>query len=412
MDTLRKLTTLIMAGGRGERLYPLTRDKAKPAVTFGGIYKIIDFTLSNCLNSGIRRMYVLTQYGGRSLDQHLKMAWDVVKPEMGEFIYSVPPQQVMVNRWYRGTADSIYQNIQILQEERPQWVLILSGDHVYKLNYQDMLDYHLAKGAALTVGCVEVPRREATSFGILHVDENNGIINFLEKPQDPPHIPGDPAHSLASMGIYIFNTDKLVQEVIQDARRPDSDHDFGKNIIPAMVERHLPVYAYSFRDENKKAVRYWRDIGRIDAYYEANMDLIAIDPIFNLYDPDWPIRTYQRQCPPAKTVFGGDPGHIQSAVVDDSLLSSGCIISGAVVRRSILSPNVRVNYYAEVTESILWDDVIIGPRAKIRRAIIEEGVQIPAGFTIGFDREVDARRFPISEGGIVVVPSNVNLQED
>ncbi len=412
MEKTRKLTTLIMAGGRGERLFPLTRDKAKPAVTFGGIYKIIDFTLSNCINSGIRQIYVLTQYGSFSLDQHLRLAWDLFNPEMREYIYSIPPQQVTVNRWYRGTADSIYQNISILQNERPDYVLILSGDHVYKMNYLEMLNYHIDKRADMTAACVEFPRLESTGFGVLHVDADHRIINFLEKPKDPPGIPGNPEFSLANMGIYIFNTETLVQEVIRDARLPDSDHDFGKNIIPSMVQRAMRVYSYSFRDENKKEVPYWRDIGRIDAFFEANMDLVAIEPIFNLYDPAWPIRTYQRQCPPAKTIFGGDPGHIRSAVVEDSLIANGCIISGATVQRSILSPNVRVDYYAEVADAILFDDVHIGPRARIRRAIIEEGVKVPAGYTIGYDRELDARRFPISDGGVVIVPNNIDLQED
>lgn len=411
MTRIKQLTTLIMAGGRGERLFPLTRDKAKPAITFGGIYKIIDFTLSNCINSGIRRIYVLTQYGSRSLDQHLSLAWNMLDPELGEFICSVPPQQITVNRWYRGTADSIYQNINILQEERPQWVLVLSGDHVYKMDYLKMLDYHLAKGADLTAGCVKVPRQEGTAFGILHIDEDHRIVNFLEKPPDPPSIPGDPDHALASMGIYIFNTETLVQEVIRDARQSDSAHDFGKNIIPSMVGRQKQVYAFSFRGEDQDGSRYWRDIGRIDAYYDANMDLVEIAPPFNLYDAHWPIRTHQRQSPPAKTNFGGEPGHIQPAVVEDSLLSSGCIVSGATVRRSVLSPNVHVEHYAEVTESILWDDVYIGPRARVHRAVIEEGVRVPAGFTIGIDHEADARRFPISEGGVVVVPNNMVLEE-
>jgi glucose-1-phosphate adenylyltransferase len=412
MEKPYKLTTLIMAGGRGERLFPLTREKAKPAVTFGGIYKIIDFTLSNCINSGIRQIYVLTQYGSFSLDQHLRLAWEVVNPEMNEYIYSIPPQQVTVNRWYRGTADSIYQNISILQKERPDYVLILSGDHVYKMNYLQMLQYHIDKRADMTAACVEFPRLESTGFGVLHVDADHRIINFLEKPKDPPGIPGNPEFSLANMGIYIFNTEVLVQEVIRDARLPESDHDFGKNIIPSMVQRAMRVYSYSFKDENKKEVLYWRDIGRIDAYFEANMDLVTIDPVFNLYDPAWPIRTYQRQCPPAKTIFGGDPGHIRSAVVEDSLIANGCIISGATVQRSILSPNVRVDYYAEVADAILFDDVHIGPRARVRRAIIEDGVKVPAGYTIGYNRELDARRFPISDGGVVIVPNNIELQEE
>ncbi|MBW1916655.1 MAG: glucose-1-phosphate adenylyltransferase [Deltaproteobacteria bacterium] len=410
MQKLQHLTTLIMAGGRGERLYPLTRDKAKPAITFGGIYKIIDFTLSNCINSGIRRIYVLTQYGSLSLDQHLTLGWHILQPEMGEFIRSVPPQQVMVNRWYRGTADSIYQNINILQEERPRWTLILSGDHVYKMDYLEMLNFHLEKDAELTAGCVKIPRYEGSAFGIIHMDEEQRIIDFLEKPQDPPCIPGDPEHALGSMGVYIFNTEKLVQEVIQDARQPDSAHDFGKNIIPSMIGRER-VYAYNFRAQDKDAACYWRDIGRIDAYFEANMDLVALDLRFNLYDPEWPIRTYQRQTPPAKINSASDPGNLRPAIVEDSLLSGGCIISGATVRRSVLSPNVHIDRYAEVSESIIWDDVHIGSRARIHRAIIEEGVRVPAGFTIGIDHEVDARRFPISDGGVVVVPNNVILDE-
>ena len=412
MNKPQKLATLIMAGGRGERLFPLTRDTAKPAVTFGGIYKIIDFTLSNCINSGIRQIYVLTQYGSFSLDHHLRMAWEVVNPEMGEYIYSIPPQQVMVNRWYRGTADSIYQNISILQNERPDYVLILSGDHVYKMDYMEMLNYHIEKKADMTAACVEFPRLESTGFGILHVDENQKIINFLEKPKDPPGIPGNPEFSLANMGIYIFNTEVLVQEVIRDTRQPDSEHDFGKNIIPSMVQRAMRVYSYSFRDENRKSVHYWRDIGRIDSYFEATMDLVTIDPVFNLYDPKWPIRTYQRQCPPAKTIFGGDPGHIRPAVVEDTLISNGCIVSGATVQRCVMSPNVRVDYYAELTDSIIFDNVHIGARARVRRAIIEEGVKIPPGFTIGYDREADARRFPISEGGVVIVPNNIDFRQD
>ncbi|MFZ2088807.1 MAG: glucose-1-phosphate adenylyltransferase, partial [Desulfobaccales bacterium] len=395
---------IIMAGGKGERLFPLTRDKAKPAIVFGGIYRIIDFTLSNCLNSGIRRIYVLSQYGSLSLDIHLRLAWDIFRPDLGEYIYSVPPQQITVNRWYRGTADSIYQNLKLLDEERPRHVLILSGDHVYKMDYHAMLDFHLSKGADLTVAAVPAPRREASAFGILHADADSRVINFLEKPADPPSMPGNPDMSLVSMGVYIFAGETLVRELIADAKNQDSQHDFGRNIIPQMVGKKK-VFAYNFMDKGGDKPGYWRDIGQLDAYFQAHMDLMGERPVFDLYGDDWPIRSQLTVMPPTKYL-----SHEKPVDITDSFISAGCELHEAKVVRSVLSPRVRVGKGAHLEEAIIWNNVRVGLGAKIRRAIIEDGVNIPPRFTIGYDREADAARFPVTEGGIVVVPGNVTLE--
>jgi glucose-1-phosphate adenylyltransferase len=402
LNSLKELTTIIMAGGKGERLDPLTRDKAKPAITFGGIYRIIDFTLSNCINSGIRRVYVLTQYGGFSLDQHLRLTWDIVHPELGEYIYSMPPQQIMVNRWYRGTADSIYQNLNLLEKERPRHVLILSGDHVYKLNYLEMLEFHLSRNADMTVAVVMVPRKEASSFGILKVNAAAEVENFLEKPPDPPGMPGNPDFSLSSMGVYIFKAEVLVTEVIKDAKKKASKHDFGADIIPQMVGRKR-VFAFNFQDAAGQP-RYWRDIGLLDAYFKAHYDLLGDPPVFDLFDKSWPIRGRPQLCPPSKYIYSG-----KAIIVEDSLISSGCIIEGTV-RESVLSPGVRVGPGARVDAAILWNGVEIGAGAQVQRAIIEEGVRVPPGFAIGQDPKLDARRFPVTPEGIVVVPNNVVLE--
>jgi glucose-1-phosphate adenylyltransferase len=404
MERLKGLTTIIMAGGKGERLYPLTRDKAKPVITFGGSYRIIDFTLSNCLNSGIRRLYVLTQYGSFSLDQHLRQAWDLMRPDLGEYIYSMPPQQIMVNRWYRGTADSIFQNLSLLQAERPRQVLILSGDHVYKMKYLEMMDFHLSRDADLTVAAVMVPRQEAGSFGILHVDGTSQIVNFLEKPPDPPGIPGNPGFSLASMGVYLFKAEVLVEEVIRDAKNQESKHDFGANIIPQMVGKKR-VFAFNFHNPVTGGPRYWRDIGLLDAYFQAHQDLLGPEPVFDLDDPDWPLRGRPSLYPPSKYLYSG-----KAIIVEDCLICSGCSIEGTV-RESVLSPGVRIGQGARVDATVLWDGVEIGAGAQVQRAIIEDGVKIPAGFTIGLDPEADARRFPVTEGGVVVVPNNVIFEE-
>jgi len=347
---------------------------------------------------------VLSQYGSFSLDQHLRLAWDIMRPDLGEYIYSMPPQQIMVNRWYRGTADSIFQNLSLLQAERPRQVLILSGDHVYKMKYLEMLDFHLSRDADLTVAAVMVPRQEARAFGVLHVDASSQIVNFLEKPGDPPGIPGNPDFSLASMGVYLFKAEVLVEEVIRDAKKKESKHDFGANIIPQMVGKKK-VFAFNFHNPATGRPRYWRDIGLLDAYFQAHRDLLGPEPVFDLYDPDWPLRGRPSLYPPSKYLYSG-----KAIIVEDCLIASGCAIEGTV-RESVLSPRVRIGQGARVDAAVLWDKVEIGANAQVQRAIIEDGVKVPKGFTIGLDPEADARRFPVTEGGVVVVPNNVRLEE-
>ena len=372
IDALKKLTTIIMAGGKGERLFPLTRDKAKPAITFGGIYKIIDFTLSNCLNSGIRRIYVLTQYGSFSLDQHLRAAWNIMHPDLGEFIHSMPPQQIMVNRWYRGTADSIYQNLTLLQAERPEQVLILSGDHVYKMNYREMLDFHLSHNADMTVAAVPVPRSEASSFGILKVDAAGAVENFLEKPAKPPGMPGSPDYSLASMGVYIFRARTLVEEVIKDAKKRSGKHDFGGDIIPQMVGRKRGLRLQLRRPRRHPALLAGhRPAGRL--FQGPSATCWARTPTFELFDADWPIRGRPQLLPPSRYITS--PG--ACLAVGDSLIASGCTIEGTV-DQAVLSPGVRIGRGAHVEQAILWDGVEIGAGATVKQAIIEDGVKIPA----------------------------------
>ncbi len=409
-DIMKRTLCLLMAGGRGERLYPLTKDFAKPAVRFGGIYRIIDFTLSNCLNSNIRRIYVLTQYRSVSLNRHIRLGWNIFNHELGEFIETVPPQQRNVERWYRGTADSIYQNIHILQRERPDRVLILSGDHVYKMNYNQMLEFHLEKNADLTVAGVEIDRSQASAFGIIGCDEEFRITDFEEKPADPKPVPGNPDKAFVSMGIYIFNTEVLVRQVIADAKDSIGDHDFGKNVLPRMIGNHN-VYVHNFREATNPGSTYWRDIGTLDAYWEANMDLVSVTPQCNLYDDRWPIRTYQEQVAPAKTVFAGGPGEETDRIgtVLDSIVSGGCIVSGGKVVRSVLSPNVRINSYSMVEDSVILDGVSVGRRARIRKAIIDKDVAIPDGAVIGYDPEEDRKRFTSSSGGIVIVPRGISI---
>jgi glucose-1-phosphate adenylyltransferase len=402
-----RILAMVLAGGRGERLYPLTQDRAKPAVPFGGIYRIIDFTLSNCLNSGIRRMNLLTQYKSLSLNRHVFQGWNIFNPQLDEFINLIPAQQRVGEDWYLGTADAIFQNIYVLQQDRPDLLLILSGDHIYKMNYREMIAYHLEKNADLTVGVIEMDKDLSRQFGVLQVDEEFRIIGFEEKPGTPKTIPGQPELILANMGVYIFNTEILARRVIEDAKDPESQHDFGRNVIPAMLGQDR-VYAYSFRDENKKQAKYWRDIGTLDAYYEASMDLVAVDPLFNLYDSDWPIRTYYPPLPPTKTVFEEyDSNRVGASY--SSIVSSGCIISGGKVYRSILSPNVRIHSYSEVRDSILMDEVEVGRGARINRAIIDKRIRIPAGYQIGFNLEEDAQKFTVTESGIVVLSKGTML---
>ncbi|HEV3235695.1 MAG TPA: glucose-1-phosphate adenylyltransferase [Gemmataceae bacterium] len=403
---MKDVLTMILAGGKGTRLDPLTRDRAKPAVPFGGLYRIIDFTLSNCLNSDLRKLLVLTQYKARSLDRHINTGWTFLSRELDEHIEVLPPQQRIDEHWYKGTADAIYQNIYSIEKADPRYVLILAGDHIYKMDYGDMIRAHIEQKADLTIGCIPVPLREGYNFGIIQVDNQDRVIRFQEKPKDDAApIPDSPDHCLASMGIYVFNARPMYELLCQDATRQDSDHDFGKNIIPNIMSSHK-VCAFRFRDKNRKAIPYWRDVGTLDAYYQANMDLIEIDPVLNLYDNEWPIRTHQAQLPPPKFVFS-DEGPRQQArrgEAHDSMVCQGCIISGGHVKRSILSPRVRVNSYSTVDDSILFDGVDVGRYCRIRRAIIDKDVKIPQGTTIGYDLENDRKRgFTISDTGIVVI---------
>lgn len=401
---MKKVVTMLLAGGRGERLYPLTRDRAKPAVPFGGIYRIIDFTLSNCINSEIRHIYILTQYKSTSLHRHIQLGWNILSTALGEFIEVTPAQQRIDEHWYQGTADAIFQNIYTLQHEKPDLVLILSGDHIYKMDYRKMIACHLEKEADLTVASIRMDRNLSKEFGVMEVDPEGRIMGFQEKPEEPRTIPGDPEGILASMGIYIFNTEILVRRLIEDARS-DSSHDFGKNIIPAMIKKDR-VFHFEFRQGDCGGLGYWKDVGTIDAYYEANMDLVAVIPQLNLYDPEWPILAHQQPYPPAKTVLL-EEGRVGMAL--NSILSHGSIISGGSVKRSILSPRVMIHSYAEVEDSILLSGVDVGRHAKIRRAIIDRDVQIPEGTKIGYDLNEDAKRFTVTASGIVVVPKWIKL---
>jgi len=407
LDTL----AVILAGGKGTRLEPLTRDRAKPAVPFGGVYRIVDFVLSNCLNSGLRRMLVLTQYKAMSLDRHINHGWGrFFCRELGEFLDVVPPQQRIDENWYQGTADAVYQNIYAIEKELPKKVVILAGDHIYKMNYAGMVEYHEDTGADVTVGALRVSPAEATQFGVMQVDDKQRIIGFQEKPAHPQTIPGDDQHCLASMGIYVFNAAFLFDHLCKDATDRSSAHDFGKNIIPGIIEQHR-VFAFPFRDENRKTDAYWRDVGTLDAYFEANMDLVSVDPLLNLYDEEWPIRTYQPNLPPPKTVFSGDHDGARVGHALDSMMCQGTIVSGGEVRKAILGPRVRVNSYSQVEESILFAGVDVGRHAKIRRAIVDKGVQVPQGMEIGYDLDRDrARGFAVTDNGVVVIAKAAGLE--
>lgn len=403
---LRNTITMILAGGQGERLYPLTAVRSKPAVPFGGKYRIIDFTLSNCLNSGLRKIYVLTQYKSDSLQQHIYEGWNIFQAELGEFIYTIPPQLKLSGDWYLGTANAIFQNKNLITPEKAKWVLILSGDHIYKMDYLKLIQYHIEKGAELTIATIKYDVDQARRFGVLATDENNQVIDFQEKPRVPIEIPDDPGYCYVNMGIYIFNSETLIDVLETDDKNPNSSHDFGKDVIPAMINQKRKVFAWHFIDENKSPKPYWRDIGTIDSYYAASMDLISVTPEFNIYDRDWPIRTFQAQYPPMKTISheGERVGRALSSLVCD-----GTIISGGLVERSILGHGVRVNSYSYITDSIIMDNVVIGRRAKIRRAIIDKNVRVPEDYEIGFDTERDKQKFTVSETGIVVIPKNAVL---
>src|ERR1700730_15734769 len=398
MPTLLAVTVVIvLAGGVGERLYPLTKDRAKPAVYFGGPYRIIDFTLSNCLNSGLRKVFIALQYKSLSLTRHLRFGWSVVADALGEFIEVLHPQKRVGEHWYQGTADAVYQNLYSIQREEPRHLIVLSGDHVYKMDYARMLRFHLERGAGATLAVLEVPAEEGDRFGIMQVDGEDRLTGFLEKPSDLP-----PGQHLASMGIYIFDMNVLVPALEADAREASS-HDFGKDIIPSLISK-VPVYAYRFTDENKKTTKYWRDIGTLDAYYEANMDLCHVNPEFNLYDPEWPLRTYQPQAPPAKFVFAEEGRRCGQAL--DSVISPGCIVSGSSIYGSVLCPNVRVHSFCRIEQCILMPGVRVGRHARIRRAIIDRGLLLPRGPLIGYHLDEERRRHTVTDTGVVVVTTD------
>jgi glucose-1-phosphate adenylyltransferase len=400
-----------MAGGKGERLYPLTKDRTKPAVPFGGIYRVIDFTLSNCINSGLRKIYILTQYKSASLQRHIRLGWNILPSELGQFIEILPAQQRVGESWYLGTADAIYQNLYSLEIDHPDEVLILAGDHIYKMNYYTMIDFHRDRDADLTVGVVEMDKEKASYLGVVEVDKLGRVTGFQEKPKKPKTVPAHPDKIFASMGIYVFKRKIIEQELHEDAKKHSSTHDFGKDIIPQMLKKRLKIVAFNFIDENKKQAKYWRDIGTIDAYYEANMDLVKVSPEFNLYDREWPIRTFQEQFPSAKTVFSGEDITGRVGLALDSVVSNGCIISGGRVQRSILSPNVRVNSYSQVYDSILMEGVNVARYAKIKRAIIDKDVNIPPRMVIGYNLQEDKKRFYVTKSGIVVVAKGTEIKQ-
>jgi len=393
---------IVLAGGAGERLFPLTKDRAKPAVYFGGPYRIIDFVLSNCINSGLRRIFIATQYKSLSLNRHIRMGWGIVSEELGEFIEILPPQKRIGEQWYQGTADAVYQNLYSIARENPRYVIVLSGDHVYKMDYSRMLRFHQDNHAAVTLATIEVPLSDASRFGIIAVDEAERVTGFQEKPEHPSPIPGSPEYALASMGVYIFDTKALIDALETNASQPTS-HDFGKDVIPALI-RDAPVYSYRFYDENKKAAKYWRDIGTLDAYFDANMDLCQVNPEFNLYDPEWPLRTYQPQAPPAKFVFAEVGVRCGQAL--DSVISPGCIVSGSSIYGSVLCPNVRVHSFCHIEQSILMPGVRVGRHARIRRAIVDRDVLVPRGALIGYNVDEDRKRHTVTDSGIVVVTTD------
>ena len=409
MSIARDTLVCLLAGGQGERLYPLTRDRAKPAVPFGGIYRIIDITLSNCVNSDLRHIFVLTQYKALSLNRHVREGWYMLAHELGEFVQILPPMKRVGDSWYQGTADAIYQNVYSIGSELAKYVLILSGDHVYKMNYQLMLQQHVDSGADVTVGAIEFNRAEASRFGVVELDATGRIVGWEEKPASPKPSPHHPDKCHVSMGIYCFNRDLLINCLMADAEDTHSSHDFGKDVVPKLISSNRRVYSYNFVDENRKEAQYWRDIGTIEAYYEANMDLIAVSPVFNLYDKEWPLRTYQRQYPPAKFVFADQE---RMGIALDSIVSMGSIVSGGHVTNSILSPDVRVNSYSYVDRSIIFPHVEIGRYSRIRNSIIDRHIHIPEHTDIGYDPEEDRKKYHVTDEGIVVVVPEQRMFEE
>ena len=405
---MKKVLAMIMAGGKGERLYPLTRDRAKPAVPFGGAYRIIDFTISNCINSNIRKIYILTQYRSLSLDRHIQRSWNILSERFGEFVYIIHAQQRINENWYKGTADAIYQNFYTLQQERPDLVLVLSGDHIYKMDYRELINQHLKKKADLTICTLELDKQHSREFGVLEINKDHQVIGFQEKPAKPKTIPGKPDSILSNMGIYIFNTDILVKRLIENAKKADTQHDFGKNIIPSMLKTDR-VFAFPFVDKKSKTPGYWRDVGTIEAYYEANIDLLSDSKCAGLIDPDWPVFTSEKQAAPARiSGFEQRDSHLYG-LATDTIISRGCFINKARIEHSILSPNVSVGQYSTIRSSILLDNTTIGKECKIQNAILDKGLNIPDGTEIGFNLKRDARKYIVTDTGIVVIPKNTTF---
>lgn len=404
----RETLALVLAGGRGSRLKQLTLWRAKPATPFGGKYRIIDFPLSNCINSGIRRVCVLTQYKAHSLIQHVQRGWGFLRGEFGEFVELLPAQQRLDEAsWYKGTADAVYQNLDIIRNHAPEFVLILAGDHIYKMDYGPMLAHHVESKADITLGSIEVPRKRAHEFGVLAINDHNEVIQFIEKPDHPGTLPGQEDVTLVSMGIYVFNTAFLYQQLIEDAEQTNSSHDFSKDILPKLLKQHR-VVAYPFRDVQTKTQSYWRDVGTVDAFWETNMEMVGIDPELNLYDRNWPIWTYQDQAPPAKFVFDDD-GRRGMAV--DSMIADGCIVSGGYVNHSLLFPQVQVHSYVHLRDAVVLPEVDIGRYCRLRKVIIDRGCVIPPGTVIGEEAEEDAQRFYRTERGVVLVTREMLGQE-
>ena len=403
IEIARQTLAVVLAGGRGTRLSPLTDRRAKPSVPFGGKFRIIDFTLSNCVNSGIRRIGIATQYKSQSLVRHLQRGWSFLDGRLNEFVELLPAQQRITEDWYRGTADAVYQNLDILERHDPRVVLILAGDHVYKMDYARMLAAHVERGVAMTIACTQVPLAEASQVGVMAVDAADRVVAFQEKPAQPRALPGRPDVALASMGIYAFDAAFLYEQLKQDAKDETSDHDFGHTIIPRLIGAGYDIGAYRFTDDplcGSDHQAYWRDVGTIDAYWEANMDLVHVTPALDLYDKAWPIWTWQEQLPPAKFVFDDDE---RRGVAADSLVSGGCIVSGSTVRRSLLFSNVRVHSYCRIEDAVILPNVEIGRGAKLRRVVVDQGARVPPGLEVGFDREADARRFFVSANGVSVI---------
>ena len=402
---------MILAGGRGSRLGPLTDWRAKPAVPFGGKFRIIDFPLSNCINSGVRRIGVATQYKAHSLLQHLQRGWSFLAGQFKESIELLPAQQRQGESWYKGTADAVFQNLDIIRDYGPEFILILAGDHIYKMDYGKMIAQHVQLQADMTVACLDVPLADAKAFGVMAVNTEQRVIEFAEKPSNPAPIPGDPARALASMGIYVFNAAFLYEQLKRDADEPKSSHDFGKDIIPYLVHRYR-VYAHRFSDScictEGSQVPYWRDVGTIDSYWEANMELCRVTPALNMYDSEWPIWTYQEQLPPAKFVFDDEP---RRGMAVDSLVSGGCIISGASIRRSLLFSNVRVSSYSMIEDSVILPDVHIGEHVRLRKVVVDKRARIPDGLEVGYDRRKDKQRFHVTDNGVTLVTAEMLGQE-